>query len=77
MVFAKINYAQKRYFYTNKPYGSEALFNPITLFINGGYDVCQLQLVKNTVVGHPYSKMGQIVFKNLGNPFTSISKYGW
>lgn len=70
-------FAQKKYFYTNKPYGSESLFNPISLFINGGYDVCQLQLVENTVVGHPYAKMSRTVFRNLGDPFTSISKYGW
>ncbi len=70
-------FAQENYFYTNKPYGSEALFNPITLMINGGYDVCQLQTVSNRVVGQQYGRMLHVVLKNLGDPFTSISHYGW
>ncbi len=69
--------AQENYFYTNKPYGSEALFNPITLMINGGYDVCQLQMVPNRVFRQPYAKMMKVVFRNLGDPFTSIKHYGW
>ena len=67
----------ENYFYTNKPYGSEALFNPVTLFINGGYDVCQLQMVSNRIGDHQYGKMLHVVLKNLGNPFESISHYGW
>jgi hypothetical protein len=70
-------YAQENYFYTNKPYGSESLFNPITLLINGGYDICQLQTVPNHVGQPKYGRMAKIVLKNLGDPFTSISKYGW
>ena len=69
--------AQENFFYTNKAYGSEALFNPITLMINGGYDVCQLQMVSNRVVDQQYGKMMHVVFRNLGDPFTSISHYGW
>ncbi len=75
--FISIPLPQARYFYTNKSYGSESLFNPLTLFINGGYDVCQLQMVSNKVADHNYSRMAKTVFKNLGDPFTSISKYGW
>ena len=70
-------YAQEYYFYTNKPYGSEALFNPITLMINGGYDVCQLQMVSNRIGDQQYARMMRVVFRNLGDPFTSIKHYGW
>lgn len=69
--------SQKNYFYTGKPYGSEALFNPITLIFNGGYDVSQLQLVSNRIGDHKYREMTKTVFKNLGDPFTAIDKYGW
>ena len=69
--------AQKRYFYTNKPYGSEALFNPITLLINGGYDICQLQSVPNRITEPAYSKMLRTVLQNLGDPFPRIKAYGW
>lgn len=68
---------QKRYFYTNKNYGSESLFNPLTLLINGGYDVTQLQMVTNKVTDLKYEKMSAIVWKNLRDPFHSIKLYGW
>ena len=38
--------AQERYFYFDRPYGSEAMFNPISLALNTGYDILQLD-------GHP------------------------
>ena len=75
--FGTVSKAQVNYFYTNKPYGSESLFNPISLMINGGYDVCQLQLVSNDIIHQQYGKMMRVVFRNLGDPFTSISHYGW
>ncbi|MEO8398880.1 MAG: hypothetical protein ABI550_03585, partial [Ignavibacteriaceae bacterium] len=81
LVFLLINnqkvFAQKNYFYTNKPYGSEALFNPITFIFNGGYDITQLQSVPNRISDPRYGKMLSIVLRNLGDPFTSISHYGW
>lgn len=70
-------HSQKRYFYTNKDYGSEALFNPITLIVNGGFDVCQLQSVPNRIGDLQYGKMTGVVLRNLGDPFKSISEYGW
>ncbi len=79
LLFISLNssFGQENYFYTNKPYGSEALFNPLTLFLNGGYDICQLQSVPNDITKPPYAKMTRIVLRNLGNPFRSISNYGW
>lgn len=67
----------RKYFYTGKGYGSEALFNPLTLLFNGGYDVTQLQQVSHSVKGHPYGKMFRVVMKNLGDPFTAVNNYGW
>ncbi len=69
--------AQENYFYTNKPYGSESLFNPITLTINGGYDVVQLQAINNRIQDFEYGRMLHVVLKNLGDPFNSIRHYGW
>ena len=74
---ARTGPAQTSYFYHNYDYGSEALFNPVTFIINGGYDVTQLQSVPNTVGGQPYAKMARVVFRNLGSPLKSISEYGW
>lgn len=67
---------KKNYFYTNKEYGSEALFNPISLLLNGGYDVSQLQSVTNRINDPYFSRKAKTVFNNLGNPFESIHRYG-
>jgi hypothetical protein len=70
-------YPQERYFYTNKPYGSEALFNPISLIINGGFDICQLQNYSDKLGNQPYNRQLKNVWKNLTHPSESISIYGW
>lgn len=70
-------YAQKKkYFYSGKDYGSEALFNPITLIINGGFDITQLQSVSNKLSDHQYSRMFTNVIENLRDPFPRIRAYG-
>jgi hypothetical protein len=68
---------EKNFFYTGKPYGSEALFNPITLFINGSFDVTQLQLISNRIGDQEYDKTFHIVMRSLGHPFENIKHYGW
>ncbi len=68
---------EKNYFYTGKPYGSEALFNPISLFINGSYDVTQLQSVSNRIGDQNYAKTFHVVMRSLGHPFENIKHYGW
>ncbi len=68
---------EKNYFYTGKPYGSEALFNPISLFINGSFDVTQLQSVSNRIGDQDYAKTFRVVMRSLGHPFENIEHYGW
>lgn len=68
---------KQRYFYTGKDYGSEALFNPLSLMINGGYDITQLQSVSNRFRDHQFARMAKVVFKNLTHPIESINHYGW
>ena len=69
-------FPQRRYFYTNKDYGSEALFNPLTLLINGGYDITQLQSVSNKIYDPDFSRKLNNVLHNLGDPFPRIRQYG-
>jgi hypothetical protein len=76
IIFHDATFSQQRYFYTNKDYGSEALFNPLTLLINGGYDITQLQSVSNRLRDAPFARMANNVFGNLGDPFPRIRKYG-
>jgi len=75
-IFNQNTFCQKRYFYTDKDYGSEALFNPLTLLINGGYDITQLQSVSNKIDNPFFGRMLKNVLGNLGDPFPRIRKYG-
>lgn len=78
LFFCNHSYAQdNNYFYTGKPYGSEALFNPISLFINGSFDVTQLQSVSNRIGDQDYAKTFHVVMRSLGNPIENIDHYGW
>lgn len=67
---------KKNYFYTGKDYGSESLFNPVSLLLNGAFDVTQLQSVSNRIYDPDFSRKARTVFKNLANPFESIRQYG-
>jgi hypothetical protein len=69
--------AQKRYFYHNLPYGSEAQYNPISLVMNGSYDIVQMENRSREIFKLPYAQGTANVFRNLANPFSMISEYGW
>jgi len=36
-------YSQTNYFYTGKNYGSESTFNPVSVILNGGFDIFQVE----------------------------------
>ena len=69
--------AQERYFYHNVPYGSEAMYNPISLILNGSYDIIQNENRSREIFKLPYGQGTANVFKNLASPFSMISEYGW
>ncbi len=69
--------AQERYFYHNLPYGSEAMYNPISLILNGSYDIIQHENRSREIFRLPYGQGTANVFKNLASPFSMISEYGW
>ena len=69
--------AQKNYFYTDKKFGSEAMYNPLSLVLNSSYDILQLEGYPRTIFDFPYSTSSANVFRNLRDPFTPISNYGW
>jgi hypothetical protein len=69
--------AQERYFYTGKNYGSESLYNPIYLLLNGSYDILQLEGMTKDITKYPYSNGMKWVFNSLSRPFKAIEKYGW
>lgn len=69
--------AQEKYFYTGKNYGSEALYNPLYLILNGSYDILQLEGMSKDITKYPYAYAADKVFYNLTHPFEAINKYGW
>lgn len=68
--------SQQAYFYKGRDYGSEALYNPLYLLLNGGYDILQLQEYNRKIFEFNYSAAAENVFRNLGNPFGVIKRYG-
>jgi hypothetical protein len=68
--------AQAPYFYKGRDYGSEAMYNPISLVLNAGFDMIQVSHDRD-ITRIPFYAGGKNVFRNLGNPFGVISRYGW
>jgi hypothetical protein len=69
--------AQQRYFYRNLPYGSEAVYNPVSVILNGSYDIIQMENRSREIFHLPYGQGIQNVFRNLASPFAMINEYGW
>jgi hypothetical protein len=69
--------AQERYFYTGKDYGSESLYNPLSLLLNGSYDVIQLDGHSRRIAEYPYGALFRQVFWNASRPLPVINREGW
>lgn len=67
---------KKYYFYTGKTYGTESQFNPLSLLLNGSYDVAQIDGVGRHINKFPYRHATREIFQNLSNPISSIRAYG-
>jgi hypothetical protein len=66
-----------RRFYTAKDYGSEAQFNPLTEFLNEGFDVFSLEHADRHVLTRTYGVDAHNVFRSVMHPVQSLSDYGW
>jgi hypothetical protein len=69
--------SQDAYFYKGRGFGSEALFNPINLLLNGSFDIIQLDGHSRNILDLPYERGFANVWKNISSPFGPISRYGW
>jgi hypothetical protein len=67
----------ENYFYKNRNYGSEALFNPLTEILNSSFDIIQLDGHSRKLFELPYGKGFTNIARNLRDPFGPISRYGW
>ncbi|MCX6137624.1 MAG: hypothetical protein NTV54_09050 [Ignavibacteriales bacterium] len=69
--------AQERYFYSGKTFGSEAMYNPLSVIINGGFDVLQASTHSRSVSVIPFHTGFDNVWRNITDPFPQISRFGW
>ena len=65
------------YFYRHPDYGSQSVFNPATVFLNGGFDVIQTGSVDPDPFNLPFYSSAKNVFMNIGHPFRQIGRHGW
>ena len=68
---------EKNYFYFGRDYGSDAMFNPIGVIINGGFDILQASTHTRDVSFLRIGKGFKNVWRNISNPVPQIEKYGW
>ncbi len=68
---------QERFYYTGKDFGTEAMFNPVSLILNGSYDVIQFEGIGRNIESFPYAHSWAELSKNLSAPFAAINHYGW
>jgi len=81
MMLSTVTAQQKDYFfYRDYDYGSEALYNPVFVFLNGSMDSYQIldQHVRpSTLEGIPWSRGSTSVWKSITSPLPVISAFGW
>jgi hypothetical protein len=72
-------YGQEKNYYFFRPYdyGSEALFNPISVFVNGGCDTYQQLNRPSTFDAIPWKNGSTSVWRSITSPLPVISDFGW
>jgi hypothetical protein len=65
------------YFYKGYDYGSQALYNPLWVFLNRGFDVLQDRAGSRSIFQQEYRHNGETVGRNLLDPFPAIAHRGY
>ena len=69
--------AKPRYFYFGRDYGSEAMYGPLWVFVNRGFDVLQDHVAGRNIFTFDYrTNLGNVV-QNFTHPFPAIAADGW
>jgi len=69
--------SKPRYFYFGLDYGSQALYGPLWVFINRGFDVLQDHVAPRNIFTFDYRTNFLNVARNMANPFPAIAADGW
>lgn len=70
-------FSQTNYFYSGKTYGSEALYNPVSLILNGSFDIIQFEDLSRKFSQINFRNGYSNVNRNIFSPFSNIAAYGW
>ncbi len=70
---------QKRFYFfrPENTFGSESQVNPVSVFLNGGYDMTRNGGHSKNIFAWDYKGDGAHVWKNLKDPIGNIRKFGW
>ena len=70
---------EKKYYFYNplNNFGSDLTFNPITLMINGSFDILRNGGTTKNIFELPYKTGIKNVVTNITHPKCNIEKYGW
>lgn len=71
-----IGFAQEYFFYTGKDYGSQGSYNPLSVILNGGFDIFQAR-TRHEIFRYPYRIGISNVINNLGHATSIIDDYRW
>jgi len=67
---------ERRHFYFGYDYGTQALYNPLYVLVNRGFDVYQLRANDRSPFEQEYRHNAANVFDNLVHPFSAVSEHG-
>ncbi len=70
---------EKKYYFfrPENTFGSESQINPISVFLNGGYDMMRNGGHHKRILKWDYSGDGAHVWRNIRDPIGNIRKFGW
>ncbi len=81
LIFLKIFYGmaqEKKYYYHNPvEYGSDAMFNPINVMLNGGLDVLQSYTSSTRFDAVNWNLQAKSIWQSVSAPGYWINRYGW
>ncbi|NUN68693.1 MAG: hypothetical protein HUU02_03175 [Bacteroidetes bacterium] len=79
LVLTQEQEGKRYYFYRpeNRAFGSESQVGPATVFLNGAYDMLRNGGHSKDILRWPYAGGAVHVWKNIRDPFATISTFGW
>ncbi|MFC2086089.1 hypothetical protein ACFLQ9_00045 [Bacteroidota bacterium] len=67
----------ENYFYYGYDYGTQAIYNPVYVMLNRGYDILQIQYNHRNIFDFNYSLNSNNVLRSFAHPFKNIKELGW